>query len=483
MLGISTALSLLLLPIGVTPTIPNLDFKSGFKFWKGQGFQLSTDGSVHSQQEKDGQALLYRDFTLPRNAGTIHFRAVAHRANQQSGSRYLDVYLEAAGRKIIPKFLESSPHGDSVPSVLASTKELRKYFWSVPDYAGKTVRIVLVDYQSEAGDYLQCSGFSLQPVNVYQRQLFQQELSDLAREKKLPTLQGYSSPHFQAFSNASESFTNAQLRRSEDMYRQFQAHFQRKGFALTVPRQKMMITIFETPKGLNAYLNYPLSIAVTGLYHPPSNRLVVYNYANNKLLVKRTETTKKIARTSGDNIRQKVWATTMQRELDAIKTLANISTIMHETAHQLSFNFGMLNRRGDVPLWLAEGLACYCEATAGDTWKGIGALNPVRIKSVTTALKERTKVLSIKDLIEGDDWFRGRFGWKFAEVGYAQSWALFRMLIDEQPRELRKYLKLIYQRKTSEHRLADFAQCFGSDIKRLEKRHQKYLISLTNHSR
>ena len=43
-----------------------------------------------------------------------------------------------------------------------------------------------------------------------------------------------------------------------------------------------------------------------------------------------------------------------------------------------------------------------------------------------------------------------------ALLGYAQSWALFRMLMEERPKQMRAYLTLIWDRRTSEHRLTDF---------------------------
>jgi hypothetical protein len=59
-------------------------------------------------------------------------------------------------------------------------------------------------------------------------------------------------------------------------------------------------------------------------------------------------------------------------------------------------------------------------------------------------------------------------------VGYSQSWALFRLLMEERPRALRRYLALVYPRRTPDHRLADFAEAFG-DLTALEKRYQEYL--------
>ena len=59
--------------------------------------------------------------------------------------------------------------------------------------------------------------------------------------------------------------------------------------------------------------------------------------------------------------------------------------------------------------------------------------------------------------------------------GYAQSWALFRMLMEERPAALRGYLELVRARRTPDHRLADFAECFGADLDRLELRHEQYM--------
>ena len=62
-------------------------------------------------------------------------------------------------------------------------------------------------------------------------------------------------------------------------------------------------------------------------------------------------------------------------------------------------------------------------------------------------------------------------------LGYSQSWALFRLLMEERPRALRRYLELVYARRTPEHRLADFVEAFG-DLAALERRYQEYLREL-----
>src|SRR5207244_4222856 len=86
----------------------------------------------------------------------------------------------------------------------------------------------------------------------------------------------------------------------------------------------------------------------------------------------------------------------MDRVLRDIRTDINIATIMHEAAHQMSFNTGLLNREGDCPLWLGEGLATYCEATDDGFWKGIGEPNPERMHLLTAVAQGKVKLLPLR---------------------------------------------------------------------------------------
>jgi hypothetical protein len=81
--------------------------------------------------------------------------------------------------------------------------------------------------------------------------------------------------------------------------------------------------------------------------------------------------------------------------------------------------------------------------------------------------------IPLKDLVGSDDWLRqGNEGTIL--VGYAQSWALYRMLMEDRPDALRKYLVMIYPRRTPDHRLADFVECFGN-IESLDVRFHAYI--------
>jgi hypothetical protein len=143
----------------------------------------------------------------------------------------------------------------------------------------------------------------------------------------------------------------------------------------------------------------------------------------------------------------------------------------------MSFNTGLLNREGDLPLWLVEGIATYCEATERGFWQGIGAFNTERLRSLRLAAKGQAELLPLRSLVENDQWLRRPGGMANALMGYAQSWALVRMLIEEQPKTFRRYVESIWTRRTPDHRLTDFVEVWG-DLAKLERRHREYVKKL-----
>jgi hypothetical protein len=126
-------------------------------------------------------------------------------------------------------------------------------------------------------------------------------------------------------------------------------------------------------------------------------------------------------------------------------------------------------------VWVVEGLACYCEATVNGAWQGLGEANPVRANTLAGPAQGKGAFLPLRALVADDDWLRKAPNTQQLVLGYAQSWALFSFLMREHPDRLRRYLVLIYPRRTPEHRLTDFAQAFGADLRGLERRYQEYL--------
>jgi len=298
----------------------------------------------------------------------------------------------------------------------------------------------------------------------------------LAQEHKLFPMMRYDSRHFVALSNADEGFSKSQLRNCELMYSLFYEHFRRKGFAVQQPSSRLMVAMFDSQAGFEAYLGRRMPPQVTGIYDPRSNRFVLYDFGQNLAF----QASKGQAERAGQRIHLSMdrlrYLDGVERSANDIRSDTNLSTIMHEVAHQLSFNGSLLNREGDVPAWLAEGLACYCESSSNGGWQGIGEPSPQRLKALADCLGGQGQFLKLDDLTKSDRWLRGNT--KTILLGYAQSWALFHLLMEEQPQALKEYLGLIYAEKTAERRAAAFQQAFGADLTRLERRYHEHMKSL-----
>ncbi len=466
--------------------VPDLSFRSGtLDGWETQGnafYVTAARGDADkgravcsSDRGSIGRTgLLRKEFTVPAGARAIRFRAYAAWAGAAAdwrGDARLDVLLAAAGKRIIPKSVKTARGWEKAPRVLPREDgPPREYRWDVAGLAGRRVQIVIGDDEKRPGCFLYCSGFEVVLAEEPADRKFAREMAALARKNDLAPAVRYDSRHFTALSNADDRFTRDRLTNCELIYSLFFEHFRARGFRLGEPAGKLMVAVFDSQSGFEAYLGQKMPAGVTGLYHPRTNRLLVYDYGSNEAFVAQKEWALRRGRGIGWQDARNRYTDTIERVAREFRTGTNVATTMHEVAHQLSFNTGMLNREGDVPFWLAEGLACYCEATDGGAWQGLGEPNPARLATLADALRGRGRLFRLEDMVASDKWRQSLRDSTGILIGYAESWALFKFLMEERPRAMRKYLSLIYDRKAPEHRLTDFRQAFGADVGRLEVR-------------
>jgi hypothetical protein len=217
---------------------------------------------------------------------------------------------------------------------------------------------------------------------------------------------------------------------------------------------------------------------VTGLYTFKTNRLVMYDFGSNKeFLASRKQAEERGQQLSALDERER-YLESISKQTSEFRRGHNISTIMHEASHQLSFNCGLLNRAADTPLWLAEGLACYCEPTRQGVWLGIGELNPERLSALAKGLASNAGLVPLKTMLTGDKWIMPTGDQATVLLGYGQSWALFHWLMKEKPAKLNEYLKIIAKRRAPDRRLEDFKLAFGSDLSGLQKQYEDYIKKL-----
>lgn len=432
----------------------NPDFRLLLAGWEGHGFYLTSADprgpSLHlgvcssDAQSPTRKGLLTHLFTVPAGRAMVSFTACAMRGQGCEPDQRLDVLLYTAENKPVPKLVRSgsgwAPTSTLWPRLQSQPRE---YCWDVAAYAGQTMQVVLMDEDPRPGCYLFCSGLQLRPGEEFQTRDFARQMLALQKNHKLAPMARYNSKRFTALGNADEAFTIERLRNCELFYDLFFEHFRKRGFALAPPAGKLMLAIFDSPEGFHAYHGIKVPLHITGLYHRDTNRLTMYDQHQNPLV-----------RLQGNS---------------ALAREENMATIMHEVAHQLSFNCGLLHRQGDVPMWLGEGLACYCEPTVAGEWQGFGEINQTRRASLDGA-----RLMPLEALLQSDSW-------RFADnslLGYGQGWALFRMLMHQQPKALRAYLERIYPRRTPDYRLSDFVAAFGTDVPTMERRHHAYIRAL-----
>lgn len=239
--------------------------------------------------------------------------------------------------------------------------------------------------------------------------------------------------------------------RFEDLYRSFWSYFRVRGFQLEEPKFPLVAVVYPTRddyyKAVSKERNVPSGLL--GHYDDFTNRVQLYDV------------------TGGDS--DEDWAATAE-------------TIIHEATHQTAFNVGIHNRFADQPRWLAEGLATMFEARG--VWNSPAynslndRINQSRLADFRAKLKVR-KPGTLGNLIASDKMFQTD-----AAAAYAEAWALTLFLCETRPRELAAYLQKTASRPDfnesyfATERVNDFAQCFGSDFRKLEANFLSWIAQL-----
>ncbi len=484
---------LLGLCVGQAPAVESFAFQPGaMQAWEGEGFYL-TSGSARGPRKEwgicssdagcpSGKAQLARNFVVPANATHLHGKAFINLPKNVKADYRLDIVLMDESRHAIPKQILTRNGWAPTTGLQPRYKgEARDYVWDLTAQRGKTVRLVLRDLDDRPNSHIYATGFRLAfettaaapaiASSVVEESDFPRFMLGLERAHNLAGMARYDSKRFTAISNTRERFAAQHLRYAEVFYDLFFDHFKRKGFALQPPKERLMIAMFDTPKGFEAYLGRPMPSGITGVYHTPSNRLVLYDLAQNAYLLASRDEAKRRTDHANPHDRLRLGDTIERRYQDAAND-ANLSTTMHECAHLLSFNSGLIRRNGDVPVWLAEGLATYCEATDEGDWQSLGSPNPLRISDLRRA---GGQYLTVQQLLN-DGWLRSQA----VLLGYAQSWALYRLMMQERPAALRAYFAAVASRQVPEYRLEDFRNAIGGDMAGFEARYRAYLDELVS---
>ncbi len=158
--------------------------------------------------------------------------------------------------------------------------------------------------------------FAQQPTTADQREI--KEVNDRATAANLDQFRHYLSNHYLGIGNADPAWSREALRLCEDLADDYMNHFRKKGFNLTLPKNRLTVIALADPASFATYLGSKPEEAVGGVYDLENNRLTIFDNR---------------ARDIGDQ-----------------QARANTVSLLHEATHQLTFNTGLLDREADVPL-------------------------------------------------------------------------------------------------------------------------------------
>jgi hypothetical protein len=227
----------------------------------------------------------------------------------------------------------------------------------------------------------------------------------------------------------------------EELYRSFFAYFRVRGFKLDEPKYPLVAVVYNNQAEFERRAKEQRTTIPEGLlgfYLPTSNRVQMYDVTQDHPNVE--------------------WS-------------KNAETIIHEATHQTAFNVGIHNRFTMPPKWLAEGLATMFEAPGVWNSQSFHSLNDRINKQQLAEFRARLadhKPGTFGNLIASDRMFQTDAG-----AAYAEAWAMTFFLCETRPRQLAEYFKKTAARPDftdyfATQRVADFKECFGSDLKQLE---------------
>ena len=144
----------------------------------------------------------------------------------------------------------------------------------------------------------------------------------------------------------------------------------------------------------------------------------------------------------------------------------NSFTLIHEATHQLTYNTGLLDRQGDVPLAVSEGLATYAELWLPNGRSVLGAINRPRLKILTQQANQENAWIPLVQLVTEDRVFDDK---ATEQLAYAESWVFVHYLLKtpEMLPRFRAYLETIRPRRDSSERIGDAKARLG-DLDRLD---------------
>ena len=262
------------------------------------------------------------------------------------------------------------------------------------------------------------------------------------------------SEHFLCIGDGLDGFRSLTLRDCEAVAADYLDHYRAQGFKVALPDRRLTVVGLANDRSFAAYSSnkrlemIPKRIdpgpSVHGLYYRSSNRLVLFDHKS------------------------------LGPQLGARSGHQNLRTLAHEVTHQLSFNTGLLARKGGVPTSVVEGLAMYGEVRKSTGRSAPGQPNRMRINDLATTQRRKIAWIPVDQLL-ADDGLVSNPATHKALLAYAESWLLVDYLMKDRSRlpMFRAYLEASREPRDPDERL-DVARRHLGDLDQLDEELRRY---------
>jgi len=267
----------------------------------------------------------------------------------------------------------------------------------------------------------------------------------------------YETAHYVVCHNATPEYARWCAALFERLYRAFTNDWRNRGFDVREPEFPLVAIIFRDRESYARHAREEIGDAVNsviGYYNLQTNRITMYDLTSG---------------VPGD----------LTRRLAHPALARNVATVVHEATHQIAFNCGLHTRLADIPLWVSEGIAVYCETPdlkSRRGWRGFGDVNHARLQRFHRYQRSRPDD-SLITLIQDDARFRDP---SEAEDAYAEAWGLTYFLLRKHEPQFIDYLTQLAAkppivRDSPEARVAEFKAAFGESIADLDAEFLRYM--------
>lgn len=239
------------------------------------------------------------------------------------------------------------------------------------------------------------------------------------------------------------------------------------------PEYKLEMYFFESNKEYQGYGNNVGGIPAwaAGFYMRTNNRSAFYDMNDGPGMA---DVKRQLKRSHWR--RRQYWTNRLKRRQDFF----NVTVIQHEAAHHIHFNVGVFPKRGDIPHWVAEGLAQMFELPPGNLGGSLGATNHFRLGEFLQQYSRKyggnpRNLVKTRLFISDDN--------QWTPSKYAHGWALNHFLYKKRREQYGAFMRMMSQREedvelTATQQQQAFEDLFGPADDKFHTEFLEYISSI-----